>query len=223
MGSEAIPGRGNCGAVEPAQTQRLISHPKLPLTKPLLEGEGSATLRSRLEQELGVLSSAGEALEWARRSLPAKNSLSAEDARAVEAAFELRIVSLTAAEGAAPAEVSPENVRDRSVPDHGAPTVESGHHDGLAIPKTPRRRDKKHLRFVASQPCLVCGRVPSDAHHLRFAQPRALGRKVSDEFTVPLCRTHHRQLHNEGNEVAWWEAIDIDPRPVAQQLWNETR
>ena len=41
----------------------------------------------------------------------------------------------------------------------------------------------------------VCGRQPCDAHHLRFAQNRAMGRKVSDEFTVPLCRGHHREVH----------------------------
>jgi hypothetical protein len=74
----------------------------------------------------------------------------------------------------------------------------------LAIAEPRRLRDKAHLKFVASQPCLVCGRQPSDPHHLRFAQPRAIGMKVSDEFTVPLCRGHHRQLHQAGNEVAWW-------------------
>ena len=58
----------------------------------------------------------------------------------------------------------------------------------LAIAEPKRLRDKAHLKFVASQPCLVCGRQPSDPHHLRFAQPRAIGLKVSDEFTVPLCR-----------------------------------
>ena len=68
----------------------------------------------------------------------------------------------------------------------------------LALPKTSRRRDKRHLRFVSTQPCVVCGRTPSDAHHLRFAEPRALGCKVSDEFTVPLCRSHHRALHEAG-------------------------
>src|SRR5262249_7909338 len=73
-----------------------------------------------------------------------------------------------------------------------------------------RLRDKAHLKFVASQPCLVCGRQPSDPHHLRFAQPRALGMKVSDEFTVPLCRGHHRQLHQTGNEAGWWENLKID-------------
>ena len=70
----------------------------------------------------------------------------------------------------------------------------------LAIAEPKRLRDKAHLKFVASQPCLVCGRQPSDPHHLRFAQPRAIGLKVSDEFTVPLCRGHHRQLHQAGNE-----------------------
>ena len=63
---------------------------------------------------------------------------------------------------------------------------------------------RQHLRFVAKQPCLVCGRQPCDPHHLRFAQSRGLGLKVSDEFTVPLCRAHHRELHRAGKEVDWW-------------------
>jgi Rad52/22 family double-strand break repair protein len=92
----------------------------------------------------------------------------------------------------------------------------------LPLPEPKRRRDKAHLRFVASQPCIVCGRHPSDPHHLRFAQPRALGVKVSDEFTVPLCRGHHRQLHQAGNEVAWWKSLKIDAPPVARQLWEQT-
>jgi Rad52/22 family double-strand break repair protein len=90
----------------------------------------------------------------------------------------------------------------------------------LAEPK--RLRDKAHLKFVASQPCLVCGRQPSDPHHLRFAQPRALGVKVSDEFTVPLCRGHHRQLHQAGNEVVWWQGLNIDALEIAKGLWEQT-
>ena len=93
----------------------------------------------------------------------------------------------------------------------------------LTIAEPKRLRDKAHLRFVSSQPCLVCGRQPSDPHHLRFAQPRALGLKVSDEFTVPLCRGHHRQLHQAGNEVAWWENLKIKPLEVATELWDQTR
>ena len=92
----------------------------------------------------------------------------------------------------------------------------------LALPEPKRRRDKPHLRFVASQPCLVCGRHPSDPHHLRFAQPRALGVKVSDEFTIPLCRGHHRELHQTGDEAAWWDKRKIDALRLARQLWEQT-
>ena len=92
----------------------------------------------------------------------------------------------------------------------------------LSIAEPKRRRDKAHLRFVASQPCLVCGRQPSDPHHLRFAQLRAMGLKVSDEFTVPLCRGHHRQVHQTANEVAWWADLDIDALKIAEGLWKES-
>lgn len=88
----------------------------------------------------------------------------------------------------------------------------------------PRRaRDKDHLLFVGKQPCLLCGRTPADAHHLRFAQPRAMSKKVSDEFTVPLCRIHHRQLHHAGDEASWWNDLGVDPLPIAQELWQQSR
>ena len=93
----------------------------------------------------------------------------------------------------------------------------------LAIAEPKRLRDRAHLKFVASQPCLVCGRQPADPHHLRFAQPQAIGLKVSDEFTVPLCRTHHRQLHQTSNEVAWWEDLHIDAMEIASGLWQQSR
>ena len=92
----------------------------------------------------------------------------------------------------------------------------------LALGEPKRLRDKAHLRFVAAQPCLICGRQPSDPHHLRFAQPRALGLKVSDEFTVPLCRGHHRQVHQAGNEAAWWEDLDINALEIAKGLWEQS-
>jgi hypothetical protein len=90
----------------------------------------------------------------------------------------------------------------------------------LAEPK--RLRDKAHLKFVASQPCVICGRQPSDPHHLRFAQPRAIGLKVSDEFTVPLCRGHHRQLHQTGDERAWWDSHRVNALEIARGLWERT-
>ena len=88
----------------------------------------------------------------------------------------------------------------------------------------PRRlRDADHLRFVAEQPCLICGRRPSQAHHLRYMQARALGRKVSDEWVVPLCAIHHRSVHDRGNELEWWKAKDIDPSKEAKTLWTSSR
>ena len=91
----------------------------------------------------------------------------------------------------------------------------------LTISEPKRIRDRAHLNFVATQPCLICGRQPSDPHHLRFAQPRAIGMKVSDEFTVPLCRGHHRQLHQAANEVAWWEERKISALEIARGLWEQ--
>jgi hypothetical protein len=93
----------------------------------------------------------------------------------------------------------------------------------LAIAEPRRYRNKEHLRFVATKACLVCGRKPSDPHHLRFTQPRALGRKVSDEFVVPICRTHHRAVHRSGDEQAWWKSVGIEPLKVARKLWRQTR
>ena len=90
----------------------------------------------------------------------------------------------------------------------------------LAEPK--RLRDKAHLKFVASQPCVICERQPCDPHHIRFAQPRAIGLKVSDEFTVPLCRGHHRELHQAGNEATWWKNRKTDPLKIARGLWEQT-
>ena len=45
----------------------------------------------------------------------------------------------------------------------------------LAIAEPKRIRSKEHLRFVAAQPCVICGRTPAHAHHVRYAQPRGVG------------------------------------------------
>src|SRR5262249_33643758 len=92
----------------------------------------------------------------------------------------------------------------------------------LVLPVPRRIRDREHVKSVTKQPCLVCGRRPADAHHLRVAQPPALGRKVSDEFTVPLCRGHHREIHRCGDEAAWWGKTGIDAAAAARVLWLKT-
>jgi hypothetical protein len=80
------------------------------------------------------------------------------------------------------AEATPEVARASTQPDSAADASSAGKIVGRRrrhIPaKTVRLRDKEHRRFVAQQPCLICGRSPADAHHLKFAQPTALGRKA---------------------------------------------
>jgi hypothetical protein len=49
-----------------------------------------------------------------------------------------------------------------------------------------------------------------------------MARKVSDRFTVPICRLHHRELHRRGNERAWWVRQGIDPLVIAATLWGKT-
>ena len=92
----------------------------------------------------------------------------------------------------------------------------------LTFGEPKRIRCKEHLRFVASQPCLICGRSPSHAHHVRYAQSKGLSLKVSDEFTVPLCAIHHHQIHTTGEERGWWRERNIDPLVVAGALWRQS-
>lgn len=93
----------------------------------------------------------------------------------------------------------------------------------LFIGEPKRARSQEHLKLVAREACLICGRRPSQAHHLRFAQPRALARKVSDEFCVPLCAFHHSEVHRTGNEYTWWQARGIDAMAAARSLWDASR
>ena len=210
-----------------------------------LDPGASAALRDQLVREAASLGSAMQAAQWARAALPAKNTLTASDARLVEVAFELRLSSFET-EGAPrdsgpAAPETPERAEASSGPS-GSRSAVVGPRRGngraakarqtrsagidksvLPIGEPHRYRDRVHLEFVASQPCLVCGRRPSDAHHLRFAQQRALGRRVSDEFTVPLCRLHHRELHRSRDERAWWSRLGLDSVKIAETLWKRTR
>jgi hypothetical protein len=163
----------------------------------ILDPAQSAQLRDKLLIEVENLASADLAATWAGEALMAKNRLTASDAKVVEDAFERRLSELSSSEAAA-------TNHDSSVPQIEGPqviatteTTDQGQAKGIdksmLTVATPRRyRNRQHLRYVAQQACLVCGRKPSDPHHLGFTQPRALGRKVSDEFAVPLCRGHHR-------------------------------
>jgi hypothetical protein len=199
--------------------------------KSLLADEESAALRDRLIAELDDLTSADEAANWVHRRMPDKNLLTKPDGQLVESRFTVKLEAFAGEEAQEPSreagQVAPEpdpgrNVKNgvgafAEVPEEICPVRRR------VVGKTIRLRDKEHTRFVSRQPCVVCGRTPSDPHHLRFAQPRALGRKVSDEYTVPVCSTHHRELHRYGDEASWWAGVNVDPVPIALGLWRRTR
>ena len=213
--------------------------------KPILAPEQSAILRERLLDQLVAIGSADEAAVWAQRNLLAKNTLTAVDAKVVDERFQAKLSTISdgqAPDGMTPAATPdglapdrpPDAVPDKNLVSLGRPDADTSQEASTvankrsrsgvirALGKTIRLRDKDHRKFVQRQACLVCGRAPSDPHHLTFTQPRAPGHRVSDEFTVPVCRIHHRELHRSGDEAAWWQKLNIDPLPVALRLWQHT-
>jgi hypothetical protein len=179
-----------------------------------LSRDASDKLRRQLFSELDQLENPEALASWAQRALPLKNQLSTADAQGLEGAFIAKLSQFGEFEpGAAKHQEANGRGNQSSQIDPGGQAV-------TAIPKPVRERDREHLKFVASQPCLLCGRTPSDAHHIKFAEQRAMGRKVSDRFTVPICRLHHRELHRRGNERVWWESQGIDPLVIAATLWD---
>ena len=222
---------------------RRVSKQSQPPSTAALSAENSAPVRDRLVEEISALKSADAALAWALRRIGLKNSLTLNDAATIDAAFRNRIQAFEpeAPSGRPPASrTARPNEADGRIPSSTIQSSSDQHRVGksakrdsnetlaengkrVALLKPTRARDKDHLRSIALQPCTVCGRLPCEAHHLRYAQPRALGRKVSDEFTVPLCRLHHRELHQHGDERVWWNKFNIDPMPIALKLWLRTR
>jgi hypothetical protein len=202
----------------------------LPVARePALGPEASAELRDRLLRELNELTSSDDAALWAHRSLVEKNKLTAADTLCIEAAFQAKLANF-----AAPGADEPQSrvgvTQSPTTQDTDPakkPKIKSRSKEVdksvLALSEPRRVRDRDHVRHVAKQPCLVCARQPCDPHHLRFTQSRALGRKVSDEFTVPLCRGHHREVHRCGDEANWWRKVGVDPTVAARALWLETR
>ena len=230
-GSEKPKGNGSLNggqhqSASPAAARSALKTRLAPVA-PALGPEASAQLRDRLLGELNELASGDEAALWAHRSLPEKNKLTTTEAQRVEQAFQAKMatfVSPPAPKLSGQTEQESKPHRSKTVQPTKRRSQAKGIDKSTLLLAEPRRiRDREHVRYVAGQPCLICGRSPSDPHHLRFTQSRALGRKVSDEFTVPLCRGHHREVHRCGDEAGWWRKVGIDPTVAARALWLVTR
>jgi hypothetical protein len=239
-------GKGSSGSPEPPRAHLAWGNAK-GVRPAILDAAASVALRDRLVREVARLDSTEAAAEWARAALPAKNTLTGSDARLVQVAFELRLSALE------PGAAAREDELQRSLPPVETGMVSKQPRGSVAATKLPRPsgksvrqesakagssgridksvlhlsearrfRDKAHIKFEASQPCLVCGRALRPAPSaLRPGQ--GVRGKVSDEFTVPLCRLHHRELHRARNEAGWWSKLGIDALAVALRLWKKTR
>jgi len=190
---------------------------------PVLAPDESTQLRDRLTAEITDLATGDDAALWVKRSLAEKNKLIAAHAECVEQAFEVKLKTL----GTDVVGQSAEHPETIEPPGDARTTIKRSRSKSidksiLQLPEARRIRDRDHVKFVAQQPCLVCGRRTADAHHLRFVQSRAMARKASDEFTVPLCRGHHREVHRSADEAAWWRGIGIDPTAAARSLWLQS-
>ena len=90
--------------------------------------------------------------------------------------------------------------------------------------KRPRVEDKQHLAWIRTLSCCICGKPNPDPAHIRSASAvhgkRETGKaeKASDRWVVPLCREHHDQQHDAGNELLWWASTGIDPFGLALSL-----
>jgi len=206
-GTSGLNGNGHRAAQSSAKRARtMVRAPNA------LDDVASAALGDRLIAQINALDGLERVTEWAEQSMAEKNKLSPADAHRVENAFQSKLEQLSA--GTIDAAPQPNVARSRR--------TKGVDKSALTLPEPRRVRDREHLRSVAQKACLVCGRQPSDPHHVRFAQSRGMGQKVSDEFTVPLCRGHHRELHRSADEAAWWTRQGIDPRPLARKFWLES-
>ncbi|MET4279196.1 MULTISPECIES: ERF family protein [unclassified Bradyrhizobium] len=215
LGGQVAVGDGPNTEAGAAQKTAPGSHRRATPSKPTrTPREGSDGQLNQLLSELEQFKEPDLLTRWASRALPLKNRLAAADALQVESAFAAKLAELEEPGSATgPGDEGQANEREVGT---------AGRNASVSFPKPVRERDRAHLKFVAQQPCSVCGRTPCDAHHVKFAQASAMGRKVSDKYAVPVCRLHHRELHRQGNERSWWQRLGIDPLAFAASLWRET-
>lgn len=90
--------------------------------------------------------------------------------------------------------------------------------------REPRQRDERHLDYIRSLPCCICGGIDTEAAHLRVGSTEynkrstGMAEKPSDHWCLPLCNRHHREQHDAGDELKFWASKGIDPFLLAISL-----
>jgi len=211
--SPILPSGGQTGS----GLSRALGWVEKPPAKPNLSAMASKDLLRQLILELNGLTDLDALAGWAHRALLLKGQLSTADAKKLDAAFAEALVKLGDVDSILPGHDARDTVGQLASTDGDIGAI-------VAIPKPVHERDRHHLKFVTAQPCLVCGRTPTDAHHIKFAGLQAMGRKVSDKYTVPICRLHHRELHRHGREHLWWQSKGTSGRDaLGTNAWHRGR
>lgn len=82
-----------------------------------------------------------------------------------------------------------------------------------------RLRSKKRMQAARELGCAICKNPVADAHHLRtIGHRRAMSLKNGDDFTIPLCRRHHDELHAFGDEKLFLALNGVDVVQILRQL-----
>ncbi len=95
-----LPGRPDHG--KQANGQTTPARPRAPFpnsVRTVLGVQLSASLRESLIEQMAAINSADEAASWAHRNLPAKNTLTAADAKIVEERFRARLSAIDPSHG----------------------------------------------------------------------------------------------------------------------------
>ena len=85
--------------------------------------------------------------------------------------------------------------------------------------KTKPIRDKKHLAFIRTLPCIFTGRK-SEAAHIRYQTDGAMSKKPSDCWVVPLSHDEHMRQHQIG-ELRYWKDIEA-AKQLALDLYENS-
>lgn len=100
---------------------------------------------------------------------------------------------------------------------------------------------QKHLQFIDSLPCIVCGKTNESTHHhllrvgreyltptketegLMFpkVKSKGMGTKSDDRFCLPVCYKCHSEAHMYGNDKAYFQKHEVEsPEKFALALWK---
>ena len=186
---------------------------------------------------MAQLQSSDEAADWVHKNMPVENELTAADADLVASGLPRparghRGRNVRARKRTAPGGGQRRNRAKRTAPrfwrsafSRSIGKARAGVDGPARSPGGARAGRRRARPFVCATKSIASmwRRSPASSAAGRrgkrtiFALPNLVrsSRKVSDEYTVPVCRLHHRELHRYGDEASCWAGVGVDPLPIA--------